>query len=199
MTDSLSRRDFVASVGAAGAAWFLADPADRAEAAAHAAHQARQAQPTLVHLTREQAAEVEAFTSRIIPTDDTPGAREAGVVYFIDRSLATWARDQQQPFAEGLAKLAADVAAVVPGQSRLAALAPAQQDAVLRSIERTDFFAQVRFATLAGMFSLPSHGGNRDYVGWRLIGQEPAMEFRPPFGWYDTPANRRALLGGAGE
>jgi hypothetical protein len=25
------------------------------------------------------------------------------------------------------------------------------------------------------------------------------MEFRPPFGWYDTPANRRALLGRDGE
>jgi hypothetical protein len=67
---------------------------------------------------------------------------------------------------------------------------------VLKSIEETPFFGQIRFATLAGFFSLPSYGGNRDFTGWKLVGQEPAMEFRSPFGWYDQPANRRALLGG---
>ena len=66
----------------------------------------------------------------------------------------------------------------------------------LRSIERTQFFGLMRFATLAGMFSLPTHGGNKDFLGWKLLGQEDAMEFKAPFGWYDQPANRRALLGG---
>jgi len=87
MSDSFSRRDFVATAGSLGAVWLLADATERGEAIAHAAHQVTQAQPTLSVFTREQAAEVEAFTSRIIPTDDTPGAREAGVVYFIDRGL----------------------------------------------------------------------------------------------------------------
>src|SRR4051794_29392930 len=36
------------------------------------------------------AADVEAVAAQIIPTDDTPGAREAGVVHFIDRALATF-------------------------------------------------------------------------------------------------------------
>lgn len=196
MSEPLSRRDFVATAGALGAVWLLADAAERSEAVAHAAHQISQAQPTLSVLTREQAAEIEAFSSRIIPSDDTPGAREAGVVYFIDRGLNGWARDQRPVFTEGLTKLAADVAAKFPGQSRLSALTPAQQDEVLRSIEQTPFFGAVRFATLAGMFSLPAHGGNRDFAGWRLIGQDNAMEYKSPFGWYDTPANRRALLGG---
>ena len=35
------------------------------------------------------AAEIEAIAARIIPSDATPGAREAGVVYFIDRALST--------------------------------------------------------------------------------------------------------------
>jgi hypothetical protein len=84
----------------------------------------------------------------------------------------------------------------VRGQRRLSALTPEQQDAVLRRIENSDFFGQLRFATLAGMFSLPEHGGNRDFSGWTMIGQEPAMEYRPPYGWYDRPENMRALLGG---
>lgn len=196
MSDSLSRRDFVATVGSIGAVWLLADAAERGEAVAHAAYQVSQAQPTLSVFTPEQAAEVEAFASRIIPSDGTPGAREAGVVYFIDRGLSTWAKDQKPQFMEGLTKLQRDVGATFRGQTRLSALTPAQQDEVLRSIEDTPFFGNMRFATLSGMFSLPSHGGNRDFVGWKLVGQESALEFKAPFGWYDQPANRRALLGG---
>jgi len=196
MPDSLSRRDFVATVGSLGAVWLLADATERGEALAHAAHEATQAQPTLSVFTREQAADVEAFASRIIPTDDTPGAREAGVVYFIDRGLSTWAKDQRPVFMEGLAKLTRDVDGKFRGQTRLSALTPEQQDEVLRSIQETPFFGVMRFATIAGMFSLPSYSGNREFAGWRLVGQESAMEYKAPFGWYDQPANRRALLGG---
>ena len=196
MPDQFSRRDFVATVGSLGAVWLLADVAERNEALAHAAHQVKQAQPTLQFFTREQAAEVEAFTSRIIPTDDTPGAREAGVVYFIDRSLATWANDQQAFVADGLTKLSKDVGRKFAGKTVFSALTPAQQDEVLKSIEKSPFFGFMRFATIAGMFSLPSRGGNKDFVGWKLVGQVEAMEFTPPFSWYDTPANRRALMGG---
>ena len=196
MSDSFSRREFVATAGSIGAVWFLASATDRGEAMEHAAHQVTQAQPTLLVLSREQATEVEAFASRIIPTDDTPGAREAGVVYFIDRALSTWAKDQLPGFTEGLTKLRRDVGTKFRGQTRLSALTPAQQDEVLRSIEQTPFFGQMRFATLSGMFSLPTHGGNRNFVGWQLVGQQDGMEFKPPFGWYDQPANRRALLGG---
>ena len=196
MSDSFSRREFVATVGSIGAVWLLADAAERSDAIAHAAHQVTQPQPTLSVFTREQAAEVEAFASRIIPSDDTPGAREAGVVYFIDRGLATWAKDQRPVFIDGLRKLSRDVGAKFRGQTRLSALTPAQQDEVLKSIEQTPFFGQMRFATLSGMFSLPSYGGNRDFVGWKLLGQESALEFKAPFGWYDQPGNRRTLLGG---
>jgi len=196
MSDSFSRRDFVATVGSIGAVWLLSDSAERGEALAHAAHQVQQAQPALQFFTREQAADVEAFASRIIPTDDTPGAREAGVVYFIDRSLATFLKDQAPAFTDGLTKLSRDVGRKFRGQTRLSALTPAQQDEVLKSIEKTPFFGTMRFATLAGMFSLPTYGGNLDFVGWKLMGQENAMEFRAPFSWYDQPANRRALLGG---
>ena len=196
MSGEISRRDFVAAAGSLGAIWLLVDSQEVVEAAHHAAHQVSQTQPTLTTLTPAQAPEVEAFASRIIPTDETPGAREAGVLYFIDRALSTFATDQRPAFNEGLAKLERDVSAKFPGQTRLSALTPAQQDEVLKSIEDTPFFGQMRFATLAGFFALPTHGGNRDFVGWKLVGQESAMEFRAPFGWYDRPANRRTLLGG---
>ena len=44
----------------------------------------------LSFLSAAEAADIEAVAAQIIPTDDSPGAREAGVVYFIDRALATF-------------------------------------------------------------------------------------------------------------
>ena len=35
------------------------------------------------------------------------------------------------------------------------------------------------------MFTLPAYGGNRDRVGWKLIGFEDTHAFYPPFGYYD--------------
>jgi gluconate 2-dehydrogenase gamma chain len=196
MDQSVSRRDFVAAAGALGTLWLLADPGDRLDAVEHAHRQAATPQPTLQFFSATQATEVEAATERIIPADDTPGARELGVVWFIDRGLATWAKGQQAVFTDGLRDLASAVSTRFPGQTRLSALAPAQQDEVLRSIQESPFFGALRFATLAGMFALPSHGGNRDFAGWAMLGQDRLMDFRPPFGWYDRPENRRALLRG---
>lgn len=185
----------MASAGAFGALWLAASPRERLAAAEHAHRQVQSPQPALMFFSREQAAEVEAIASRIIPTTDTPGAREAGVVYFIDRSLVTWGKEQAPVFTEGLRKLTEEVAKRFSGESRLSALSEARQDEVLRALEETPFFGSMRFATIAGMFALPSHGGNRDFVGWTLIGQDRVLDFKPPFSWYDVPANRRALLG----
>jgi hypothetical protein len=39
---------------------------------------------------------------------------------------------------------------------------------------------------VAGVFSDPSYGGNRDHAGFTLIGMEHAAAYQPPFGWYDA-------------
>jgi gluconate 2-dehydrogenase gamma chain len=195
--NEISRRGFLATVGSVGGLWVLGDALERHEAIDHARHQVASAQPSLVFFTREQAAEIEAITARIIPTDSTPGAREAGVVYFIDKSLTTFARDQRSVFTDGLKKLPGDVRKKVRDKTRFSELTPAQQDEVLRSIERTPFFGTMRFATIVGMFALPSYGGNKDYIGWKLLGQDEVQDYKPPFGWYDDPRNRRAASGDA--
>ena len=197
--NEISRRGFLATVGSVGGLWLLGDALERREAIDHARHQVSSAQPSLIFLTREQATEIEAITARIIPTDTTPGAREAGVVYFIDKALTTFAKDQQGVITDGLKRLPSDVRKKVRDQSRFSALTPAQQDDVLRSIERTPFFGTIRFATVAGMFALPSYGGNKDYLGWKLLGQDEVQDYKPPFGWYDDPRNRRAASGGDDE
>ncbi len=149
----------------------------------------------LTHFTAAQGADIEAIASRIIPTDDAPGAKEAGVVYFIDRMLGAAAKEQVPLFDGGLVALSKYVTKTFPGKTTFAALTAEQQDLTLRSMEKTPFFGAMRFATIAGFLSLPKYGGNRDFVGWKFIGQEHVMEHKPPFGWYDRPDNQMALLG----
>ncbi len=195
---ALGRRDFVAAMGSFAAAWVFADGSARRAAVDHARDQmAQSGQQKLLFFSPEQAAEIDAIASRIIPTDDTPGAHEAGVVYFLDHALTSFAENQRSVFVEGLRKLPDDVAAKVPGAARFSTLTPARQDDVLRGIEQTPFFGAMRFATLAGMFSLPSYGGNRDWIGWKLVGQDLAQDFAPPFGWYDDPRHRPRAAGGS--
>jgi hypothetical protein len=45
-----------------------------------------------------------------------------------------------------------------------------------------------------GFFGNPSYGGNRDLVGWKLIGFEDRFQFEPPFGYYDGPVPAQEKL-----
>jgi len=79
----------------------------------------------------------------------------------------------------------ANVRIVMSRFMSFASLSSDQQIAYLKGIDKTPFFNTTRLLTLLGMFSLPSYGGNRDSVGWKLIGFEDAHVFQPPFGYYD--------------
>ncbi|MEP7345008.1 MAG: gluconate 2-dehydrogenase subunit 3 family protein, partial [Gemmatimonadaceae bacterium] len=88
MSDSVSRRDFVEQLGALGATWMLAmSPAARPGIDPH--HHGSVPPPTLRYFRAADAREIEAIAQRIIPSDDGPGAKEAGALYFIDGGLAT--------------------------------------------------------------------------------------------------------------
>jgi gluconate 2-dehydrogenase gamma chain len=188
-----SRRDFLAASAAAFASvWLTASPRDVRASMQHAAHAAKAPRRTTFEaLTPEQAADVEAIASRIIPTDDSPGAREAGVVYFIDNALAHWASATRSDFARGLDELNAEAARRWPGSARFAALPQDAQVELLTVWDRggKPFFEAMRNATIAGMFSTPEHGGNADKVGWQLIDFEDRYIWQPPFGSYDVEAN----------
>ena len=54
-------------------------------------------------LTADEARLVDAITEQIIPADQDPGARDAGVVNFIDKQLAGRLRRHQAAYRGGLA------------------------------------------------------------------------------------------------
>ena len=59
--------------------------------------------------TPQQAADYEAFASQIFPTDETPGAKEANVVHFVDFALSEIEPQNKQDFAKALDALNAEV------------------------------------------------------------------------------------------
>ena len=132
------------------------------------------------------AVEVEAIAAQIIPSGETPGAREAGVIYFIDRALTTFDNDKQDHYHRGLTSLAEKREAKFPHSKSFASLSNADQIALLQTIETTPFFDLVRVHTITGFFANPSYGGNRGLAGWKLIGFEDTFQFTPPFGYYDA-------------
>ena len=164
--------------------------AEIAEAQEHAHVAATNGKPAFAYFDVATAKEIEALTSCIVPSDDTPGAREAAVVYFVDRALATFDQSRQGLYKEGLADLQARRKEQFPASKSIAELSAAQQAELLRSIERSDFFQLLRTHTLYGFLGDPSYGGNRDGVGWKVVGFEHKMQHQPPFGYYDAEIKR---------
>jgi gluconate 2-dehydrogenase gamma chain len=183
-----SRRSFLlASATGLPAAWVAANYPGILAAQEHVSLAAKAGQqPQLTFFTEPQAAEIEAITAQIIPTDETPGAREAHCILFIDRALATFAKKDQPAYMQGLQDLQSQTQKLYPDAARFSALTPEQQIKVLTALEKTPFFRTVRTHTVLGFFARPVHGGNSDKVGWKLIGYDDSLNFKPPFGYYDA-------------
>ena len=78
------------------------------------------------------------------------------------------------------------------GSSTIATLGSEQQIQLIHAIEATDFFELLRMHTMYGFLGNPSYGGNRNRVGWKLIGfEDRAASTVPPFGYYDAHADQR--------
>ncbi len=186
-----------------------------------------------------EARTVEAITARLLPGDaEDPGAREAGVVYYIDCVLASGpgygeptyrespyaiGYDEEDPPSEedlspdygvvwipkeqldrygyqsiltpreayrvGLAAL--DRYANERFDSDFVDLSEEEQDAIVEALAQdeatgfddpsaADFFEMLRDHTIEGMFSDPIYGGNRNMVGWRLVGYPGAQRGYTP-------------------
>jgi gluconate 2-dehydrogenase gamma chain len=169
----LSRRDFAKGIGIAWISTAISRPLT-----ALAASQSNSA----ISLGAVEWQLVEQMTARIIPTDQTPGALEAGCVNFIDKSLAAEDAHALPLYRAALRafKHALDSAGIMD----FAALQPDQQDQWLHQLEneqitpwataeeenilQADFFATLRLHTIFGFLADPKYGGNKDYVGWKL-------------------------------
>lgn len=141
--------------------------------------QALDAGEPYANLTAREARTLESIVARLIPADSNgPGALEAGAARYIDRALASALAPSLEAYRAGLAALD-DYAREIGGRA-FAELEAEVQDRVLDDLEQdvaggfvggaASFFELVRGHTIEGMFCDPVYGGNRDFVGWELIG-----------------------------
>jgi gluconate 2-dehydrogenase gamma chain len=190
-----------------------------------------------------QWATIEAAMSRIIPTDDQPGAKEAGTIEFLDRYLSgidfvyakpdgsgfeqlegkraeAWQQRIDilgEKYVEGIEEL--DRRSRAQFDADFAWLTAEQQDQILAKMERPaqqtdleeaqatmafapvepamqqtsaeidlDFFPLLALHTRQGFYADPIYGGNKDQVGWKLIG------FDGPASLAETHAGRHTTL-----
>ena len=128
----------------------------------------------------DDTATVTAFTERLMPgAPGKPGARDAGVLNYIDLALSGAYADLQYFYRRGLAAL--DDYCRKTHNAPFAKLDAGKQDEVIRALEQGKasgftwpsqqaFFNTLRTHTMEGMFADPIYGGNKDFAGWRLIG-----------------------------
>ena len=186
MTDKLlTRREFLRTTTDNARNSFILLSAPALLTAGHQAHAAMLAGEELKTLTPIEATEFEAIAARIIPTDDTPGAKEAGVIYFMDNVLGDSRAELLPELRAGLSQLQRTADSEF-GNPLFSALTAGQQDSLLQNIEKTSFFRAVRYLAVAGMFSMPSLGGNRDRACWEVMGFEDRHAWVSPYGYYDA-------------
>ncbi len=108
-------------------------------------------------------------------------------MYFFDKTLGSFFADFLESGRAQHAEFQAGVVDAYPGAERFSDLDAADQDEYLKANEETLFFQSVRSMTILGVFCLAKYGGNRDDVGWKLLGMDgPPHAWTYPFGHYDA-------------
>ncbi|MGI9260433.1 MAG: gluconate 2-dehydrogenase subunit 3 family protein [Woeseiaceae bacterium] len=186
-SDALTRRLFMQGSGTIAGSMLMRAGIPAFVAVSQAACTAKEEVATYEHLTSAEAREIIAIAARILPTTDTPGATEAGAVYFFDKAFGSFFARMKDPARGMLAGFQSGVATAYPGAELFSDLDVADQDEYLKSVEQTPFFQGARFMTMAGVFGMSMYGGNRDNIGWKLVGMDgPPHAWVHPFGHYDS-------------
>jgi gluconate 2-dehydrogenase gamma chain len=183
----ITRRDILKGAGAVAAAAATATAVPGAVGPGApvqgAAARGTAVRAALESLTAQEADLLDLITSRLVPTDALgPGAREAGVVRYIDRALGGALASSRDGYRAGLASF--DRYCRMSRGKPFAELTPIDQDSVLIDVETgaatgsgagftgssAQFFTMVLNHTRQGMFGDPYYGGNANFAGWDLIG-----------------------------
>jgi gluconate 2-dehydrogenase gamma chain len=211
--DRASRREFLTR--AAAGAGAVAGAGLVSEEAAGARTQQGGGSAPIVHaraeghgafLNQHDAATVAAFAERLMPgAAGKPGARDAGVLNYIDLALAGAYADLQDFYRRGLAQL--DAYCRTTRHASFVDLRPAQQDEVIGALEdgtasgftwpvAREFFETLRTHAMEGMFADPVYGGNKNFAGWRLVGFPGAQPLFTPADMQSRQAFTRAPIVG---
>lgn len=187
INEELTRRTFLQGSSTLVGSTLLKVGMPALVAVSQAACSARDQGAKFENIIDTEAHEFLAIASRIFPSTDTPGAREAGVIWFFDKTYGSIFAEHLASDRIMLADFQAGVAAAYPGAKLFSDLDDSDQDSYLRRHQDSEFFESMRFKTLAGVFAMNTWGGNQDDIGWKLVGMDgPPHAWSPPFGYYDA-------------
>jgi gluconate 2-dehydrogenase gamma chain len=168
----MDRRHFLKTGMAMGCTAAVVPPATAQTGTGQAAGTA----PMYKFFTGQEAAMTGAICEQIVPRDDYPGAKENGVVNFIDGVLSgPMGRFYKAKYREGLLRIKM-ISRERHGKN-FAALAWNDQTKVLLDLESgaaggisgKEFFALIVRHTMEGYYGNPSDGSNRGGASWKMI------------------------------
>ena len=202
--NKITRRDMLRSAAAAGSAAVVSWWAPSAVLGREGSLLPPAPTPgQYAYLTPAEIAFIDAAVSRLIPADELgPGAKEAGVTFFIDQQMAgpfgrgeswymagPWKKgSEQQGYQLRLTPAQLYRAGIKDTDDhcqrtfskKFSDLSAADQDRVLQELEKgkielpnasaKSFFDMLLQNTSEGFFADPIYGGNRDFIGWKLVG-----------------------------
>jgi gluconate 2-dehydrogenase gamma chain len=125
--------------------------------------------------TLDEFAVLTAACARLIPRDQDPGAVEAGVPIYIDRMLQTREMGRMKNLIVGGMVLLERKSRKQFGK-RFIEASPDQQDELLTQLKNSSvdneaqIFEVLMVLVLEGFLGDPSYGGNKDRMGWALVG-----------------------------
>jgi len=174
-----SRRVFIHRLAFLGGGVVLIGPAckrDSSPASSSASPDASATASPNRTFTDSEFAILSAACERIIPRDEDPGAIDAHVPQYIDLMLQTKEmRKAKVEFVPGL--LALNRRSRRRFGKDFVEITDAQRDEVLGQFKdspsgsaEAHFFELLIVFTLEGLLGDPSYGGNKDRVGWALVG-----------------------------
>lgn len=129
---------------------------------------------------RDEAECLGCICEQFIPADDFAGAREAGVVNFIDKLLYQRFPELTEPYKNGLHSLEefckgtyGHTFAQLDWDTQHHIIARMEKGEIPASPwegkEQKEFFNMALRNTMQGFYGSPRHGGNKDYVSFRMM------------------------------
>jgi gluconate 2-dehydrogenase gamma chain len=144
---------------------------------------------TWTALSDDEGRLLAALADQIIPPDEWPGGAESGCVHYIDTQLAGPYKRYIEDYHKGLAAIQQSCHSRY--QHAFEEIPSADQTAFLHSLESGSlndpawsngfdkrFFELIRNHCLQGFYGSPRHGGNKDYVSYRMMG----LDYPPVIG-----------------
>lgn len=173
-TQGLNRRSFLKiSAIWAGGAWVVGFPTVKG-------------QSTKV-LNEEQANIMNALADAIIPPGEFAGGKDAGVTLFVDRQIGRYGYLQRDREMVQTCLIALNRGSVTDFGDIFTELNDESKEQYLIKMEvgeyngihagnewgdytPSNFFNTVRNYCMMGFYGSPEHGGNKDYVSYRMLG-----------------------------